>query len=132
MVSRALAKLRSATIFWDFARRSQRARKGTNFLRPLRCFAYLVFKTPCPQSILTQNPQNKHSVLRVENTASVLPAARTKPFYRRKRRSLSFVLPLLQSGSNDHPMDQLRKAGVDLSKRETIQAVIDQMGELVT
>jgi len=42
------------------------------------------------------------------------------------------VLPLLQSGSNDHPMDQLRKAGVDLSKRETIQAVIDQMGELVT
>lgn len=41
-------------------------------------------------------------------------------------------LTLLKSGGNDHPMEQLRKAGVDLSKRETIQAVIDQMDELVT
>jgi oligoendopeptidase F len=41
-------------------------------------------------------------------------------------------LELLRSGGNDHPMDQLRKAGVDLSKRETVQAVIDQMDELVT
>lgn len=41
-------------------------------------------------------------------------------------------LTLLRSGGNDHPMDQLRKAGVDLSKRETIQAVIDQLDELVT
>ena len=28
-------------------------------------------------------------------------------------------------------MTQLQKAGVDLSKRETIQAVVDQMDELV-
>jgi oligoendopeptidase F len=41
-------------------------------------------------------------------------------------------LTLLRSGGNDHPMDQLRKAGVDLGKRETIQAVIDQMDELVS
>ncbi|MFT3870261.1 MAG: oligoendopeptidase F [Nibricoccus sp.] len=41
-------------------------------------------------------------------------------------------LTLLRSGGNDHPMEQLRKAGVDLSQRETIQAVIDQMDELVT
>lgn len=41
-------------------------------------------------------------------------------------------LELLRSGGNDHPMDQLRKAGVDLSKQETIQAVVDQMDELVT
>jgi oligoendopeptidase F len=40
-------------------------------------------------------------------------------------------LTLLRSGGNDHPMEQLRKAGVDLSRRETIQAVIDQMDELV-
>jgi oligoendopeptidase F len=40
-------------------------------------------------------------------------------------------LNLLRSGGNDHPMEQLRKAGVDLSKRETIQAVVDQMNELV-
>jgi oligoendopeptidase F len=41
-------------------------------------------------------------------------------------------LTLLKSGGNDHPMAQLQKAGVDLSKRETIQAVVDQMEELVT
>lgn len=41
-------------------------------------------------------------------------------------------LTLLRSGGNDHPMEQLRKAGVDLSERETIQAVINQMDELVT
>ena len=41
-------------------------------------------------------------------------------------------LELLRSGGNDYPMTQLRKAGVDLSKRETVQAVVDQMEELVT
>lgn len=41
-------------------------------------------------------------------------------------------LNLLMSGGNDHPMKQLQKAGVDLSKRETVQAVVDQMEELVT
>ena len=40
-------------------------------------------------------------------------------------------LTLLKSGGNDHPMKQLQKAGVDLSQRETVQAVIDQMNELV-
>lgn len=41
-------------------------------------------------------------------------------------------LELLRSGGNDYPMTQLQKAGVDLSKRETVQAVVDQMEELVT
>ena len=41
-------------------------------------------------------------------------------------------LTLLKSGGNDQPMNQLIKAGVDLNQRETIQAVIDQMDELVT
>ena len=40
-------------------------------------------------------------------------------------------LTLLKSGGNDHPMQQLQKAGVDLTKRETVQAVVDQMAELV-
>ena len=40
-------------------------------------------------------------------------------------------LELLRSGGNDHPMKQLQKAGVDLSKRETVQAMVDQMEELV-
>jgi oligoendopeptidase F len=29
-------------------------------------------------------------------------------------------------------MKQLQKAGVDLTQRETVQAVVDQMNELVT
>lgn len=41
-------------------------------------------------------------------------------------------LTLLKSGGNDHPMTQLQKAGVDLTRRETVQAVIDQMDEMVT
>jgi oligoendopeptidase F len=41
-------------------------------------------------------------------------------------------LTLLRAGGNDHPMKQLQKAGVDLSKRETVQAVVDQMNELVS
>ena len=40
-------------------------------------------------------------------------------------------LMLLRSGGNDHPMTQLKKAGVDLTQRATIQAVIDQMDRLV-
>ena len=41
-------------------------------------------------------------------------------------------LTLLKSGGNDHPMEQLRKAGVDLAQPATVRAVIDQMDELVT
>jgi oligoendopeptidase F len=41
-------------------------------------------------------------------------------------------LELLRSGGNDLPMEQLRKAGVDLSKPETIRAVVEQMDELVS
>jgi oligoendopeptidase F len=40
-------------------------------------------------------------------------------------------LTLLKSGGDDHPMKQLQKAGVDLTRRATVQAVIDQMAELV-
>lgn len=41
-------------------------------------------------------------------------------------------LELLKSGGNDYPMEQLKKAGVDLSKPETIKAVISQLDEMVT
>ena len=51
------------------------------------------------------------------------PSARTEATER--------YLTLLKSGGNDHPMKQLQKAGVDLSKRETVQAVVDQMEALV-
>ncbi len=41
-------------------------------------------------------------------------------------------LALLRSGGDDHPMRQLQKAGVDLTQRATVQAVIEQMDELVS
>lgn len=41
-------------------------------------------------------------------------------------------LRLLSSGGNDHPMRQLAAAGVDLSKPDTVRAVVDQLDRLVT
>jgi oligoendopeptidase F len=41
-------------------------------------------------------------------------------------------LTLLKSGGNDQPMLQLKKAGVDLTQKATVQAVVDQMNELVS
>jgi oligoendopeptidase F len=41
-------------------------------------------------------------------------------------------LTLLKSGGNDHPMKQLQKAGVDLTQRETVQAVVEQLDAMVT
>lgn len=41
-------------------------------------------------------------------------------------------LHLLSSGGNDHPMTLLKKAGVDLSRPETVQATVDQLDKLVT
>ena len=41
-------------------------------------------------------------------------------------------LNLLKSGGSDYPMALLKKAGVDLTQRSTVQAVVDQMDELVS
>jgi oligoendopeptidase F len=41
-------------------------------------------------------------------------------------------LNLLKSGGSDYPMELLKKAGVDLTLRATVQAVVDQMNELVS
>ncbi len=48
-----------------------------------------------------------------------------------KKAALDSYLTLLKSGGNDFPMNQLKKAGVDLSKKETILAVINKFDELV-
>jgi oligoendopeptidase F len=48
-----------------------------------------------------------------------------------KKAATDRYLTLLKSGGNDYPMAQLKKAGVDLTQRETVQAVVDQMNELV-
>jgi oligoendopeptidase F len=46
--------------------------------------------------------------------------------------ALRRYLELLSAGGSDHPMTLLKAAGVDLSSRDTVQAVIDQLDVLVT
>jgi oligoendopeptidase F len=41
-------------------------------------------------------------------------------------------LELLASGGSDYPMEQLRRAGVDLSRPDTVRAMIDQLDVLVS
>jgi oligoendopeptidase F len=41
-------------------------------------------------------------------------------------------LTLLKAGGNDYPMDQLRKAGVDLSRPDTVRAIVDQLEDFVS
>jgi oligoendopeptidase F len=41
-------------------------------------------------------------------------------------------LTLLKSGGSDHPMDLLKRAGVDLTEKQTVEAVVAQLDELVT
>jgi oligoendopeptidase F len=40
-------------------------------------------------------------------------------------------LELLKSGGNDHPMNQLKKAGVDLTQPQILHAVIEEFGQLI-
>jgi oligoendopeptidase F len=65
------------------------------------------------------------------SSAQLFKAMTTGPEASRKAATERY-LTLLRSGGNDHPMAQLKQAGVDLTQRATIQAVIDQMDELVT
>jgi oligoendopeptidase F len=49
-----------------------------------------------------------------------------------RRDAVDRYLTLLRSGGSDHPMTLLQRAGVDLSKPETVRAVVDQLDALVT
>lgn len=49
-----------------------------------------------------------------------------------REAALERYLTLLKSGGNDYPMEQLKKAGVDLTQPATIEAVVDQLDNLVT
>jgi oligoendopeptidase F len=48
-----------------------------------------------------------------------------------RKAAVDRYLTLLKSGGSDHPMELLRKAGVDLSKPETVRAVSAQLDGLV-
>jgi oligoendopeptidase F len=49
-----------------------------------------------------------------------------------RQAAIDRYLTLLKSGGSDHPMALLQKAGVELSKPETVRAVVDQLDTLVT
>jgi oligoendopeptidase F len=49
-----------------------------------------------------------------------------------QRRARERYLELLRSGGNDYPMEQLKKAGVDLTQPDTVQAIVNQLDDLVT
>ena len=49
-----------------------------------------------------------------------------------RRAAVTRYLDLLGSGGSDHPMTLLKRAGVDLSQPETVQAVVDQLDGLVS
>jgi len=49
-----------------------------------------------------------------------------------REAALDRYLTLLKSGGNDYPMEQLKKAGVDLTEPATVQAIVGQLGDLVT
>ncbi|MFZ0392044.1 MAG: oligoendopeptidase F [Calditrichia bacterium] len=49
-----------------------------------------------------------------------------------KKVALNRYMDLLKSGGNDYPMEQLKKAGVDLTTSEPFLAVIQQMDQMVS
>ena len=49
-----------------------------------------------------------------------------------KKAARENYVNLLKSGGSDYPVEQLKKAGVDMSQPEAVKAVIDQMDNLVT
>ena len=48
-----------------------------------------------------------------------------------KKQAKANYINLLKSGGSDYPVEQLKKAGVDMTQPEAVQAVIDNMDDLV-
>ncbi|NQV42345.1 MAG: oligoendopeptidase F [Candidatus Marinimicrobia bacterium] len=48
-----------------------------------------------------------------------------------KKQAKANYISLLQSGGSDYPVEQLKKAGVDMTQPQAVQAVIDNMDDLV-
>ena len=48
-----------------------------------------------------------------------------------REKALEGYLTLLKSGGNDYPMEQLKKAGVDLTKKESFQFIGDEFNRLL-
>ncbi|MGL5761243.1 MAG: M3 family metallopeptidase, partial [Cetobacterium sp.] len=55
----------------------------------------------------------------------------TKYTPQEREKAKNEYLTLLKSGGNDHPMNQLKKAGVDLSKKDAFNAVATEFNRLL-
>lgn len=66
--------------------------------------------------------------------ASAAQLAKTLTEGREAERAASRdrYLTLLRAGGSDHPMTLLKRAGIDLSRPETVQATVDHLDKLVT
>ncbi|HEX7343009.1 MAG TPA: oligoendopeptidase F [bacterium] len=53
------------------------------------------------------------------------------PDKQKRDAALDRFTTLLKSGGNNYPMEQLKKAGVDMSQPEVVQAVLDRTNDLV-
>jgi len=49
-----------------------------------------------------------------------------------RAEAIDRYLTLLRAGGSDYPMVLLQKAGVDLARRETVRAIVEQLDALVT
>jgi oligoendopeptidase F len=49
-----------------------------------------------------------------------------------REQAVGRYLDLLRAGGNDYPMEQLKRAGVDLGEPGTVRAVVDQLDRLVS
>jgi oligoendopeptidase F len=65
------------------------------------------------------------------SSARILQSLRTDDPHARAA-AVERYLTLLRSGSSDHPMALLQRAGVDLSQPETVQAIVGHLDGLVT
>jgi oligoendopeptidase F len=65
------------------------------------------------------------------SSARILESLRTDDAQARAA-AVDRYLTLLRSGSSDHPMALLQRAGVDLSQPETVQAIVGHLDRLVT
>jgi oligoendopeptidase F len=54
------------------------------------------------------------------------------PDKQKRDAALDRFATLLKSGGNDYPMEQLKKAGVDMSQPEVVQAVLQRTNDLVS
>lgn len=64
-------------------------------------------------------------------SAAVLRTAILEGADSSRRQAVDRYLGLLRSGGSDHPMEQLRRAGVDLGRPEPVRAVVRQLAERV-